>query len=132
MMWIEALLSSLLLLALLTMTFGAPPPSLALAQFAAYQSLDDHAAALAEISSRRTMGAPIDTPFTMDPLALQSIFSDSNSFCYRYKWDAQPPAFSPHCDESAFHSPPSVRSVKIGAWVDHQLRFLTMEQTMRP
>lgn len=122
MMWLEALLASLLVLAALSLSLQAPPPTHPLLEFASYQQLDDKAAALVEIQTR-------------SPLPLEGVFDSTDAYCYRYLWSGERAfTYSSNVCQSAFSlsSPPIIRSVRRGGWKDGQLQWLAIEQFEKP
>ncbi|MDE1797851.1 MAG: hypothetical protein KGH63_00405 [Candidatus Micrarchaeota archaeon] len=131
MMWLEASLASLLVLAALSLSLQAPTPAHPLLEFASYQQLDERAAALAEIQTRMP---PV--PGAANDAAISGVFAPSDAYCYRYYWSGQSgnADFSSDACQSAFalSAPSILRSVRRGAWKDGQLQWLTVEQFEKP
>ncbi len=139
MMWIEAVLASMLLLmAMLLLNQSPPPPAVLLGQLATWQ-LEDRSALLAEFGSDAGPGGMPPAPAALSDGDLASlVFSQSEPFCYAWAWlnesnnfDAPQAYFSYSEDRcrADFSTPPAViRSLRRGVWREGQLQFLYIEQ----
>ena len=150
MMWLEALLSALLVALAFTLLIHAPlAQSDPLSDTARYWSLSDRAAALAELGSDAGP-SPLAGQTLDDDTLRAEVFSDAQAFCYRWQWlqpaprgssPSRSPSLSqptaafysdPIC-EPEFESPPAAQlSLERGVWRQGQLQFLRMDQTVRP
>ncbi len=162
MMWLEALLSSLLVAFAFMLLLSTPSHSSHLLDLASYFQLSDRAALLAEYGSDAGpaplagSGTPVSGANPLSPAIVAGSRSDMElntlvfppsspePFCYRWAWlEANSPAsylpadsdfFTPSlsCPPSAFHNASSMRSMQRGVWRQGKLQFLLLEQTLRP
>lgn len=112
MMWLEALLTSLVILVALMLTLQVPPERSALMDFYIYQSLEDRAALLAE-------GQTLS--FQDEPL------------CYSWQWSDEPwtahyssASCKPQFLDPAHPSHSEHWSLRRGVWGPGYLRWLQM------
>lgn len=143
MMWLEALLSSFLVLLALVLLLNAPAASTnPMSDAAQYWELSDKTAALAELGA--DLGPSPLSGRTLDDDSLRAeIFQEPSPFCYRWQWLApvprgSPPAplSSPVFSDSACLSvfsatPQNLRVIERGVWRQGRLQFLHVEQAPR-
>lgn len=144
MMWLEALLSSLLVALALVLLLHSPPMQTdPMSDAARYWSLSDRTAALAELGS--DAGPSPLAGQTMDDDALASaVFPTPEPFCYRWQWlgptprggpeeNLSSPAYSDPACAAVFGAPaPTSLTLERGVWRNGRLRFLKVEQVPRP
>lgn len=130
MMWLEALLSALLVLLIISLTFQSVPASNPMLEFYSYQQLQERALGVVEIESSADASDPISAVASSN--ALSSLFADSAPFCYSLQWDGESPKVfgAPSCVASLFSaSSTPLRSISLGAFKEGKLRLLTLQQT---
>lgn len=139
MMWLEALMSSMLVAFAILLLLAAPsqpPPMLGQASLI---QLHDRAALLAEFGA--DAGPPPLAGKTLDDNALASLaFPAAEPFCYRWVWleASQPSSFQPDdsaftyapssCNQGSFRNSSFMRRIERGVWRQGGLKFLRVEQ----
>ena len=144
MMWLEALLSSLLVALALVLLLHSPPAQIdPMSDAARYWALSDHAAALAELGADPGP-APLAGQALDDDSLRSEVFQNPQPFCYRWQWLAPTPqgssevalsslSYSEDVCNSAFDPPPAdLHTLERGVWRNGGLQFLRMEQAPRP
>jgi len=143
MMWLEALLSSLLLALALVLLLNSPVLSDPMSDAASYWELSDKTTALAELGAD-SGPTPLAGRALDDDSLRAEIFIEPTSFCYRWQWLSPSPQgqradalsqlfFSDEACASAFNpSTKNLRVIERGVWRQGKLQFLRVEQAPRP
>lgn len=141
MMWIEAVLASLLLVVSMLLLSQLPPPAPVLLDRLAIWQLEDRAALLAEFGSDPGLeGGPnagAVASLSDADLALL-VFNQSQAFCYCWTWlnegnnfDKAAASYSfsePRCDAAFAANATTLRVLRRGVWRSGSLQFLYIEQ----
>jgi hypothetical protein len=138
MMWIEAVLASVLLLTAMSLLSQPPPPAPVLLDRLAIWQLEDRAALLAEFGSDfGPHGVSNAAALSDDNLAI-IVFNQSEAFCYHWAWlneensfDQSLASFSfsaPSCTAGFATNTTTLRALRRGVWRGGSLQFLYIEQ----
>ncbi len=137
MMWIEAVLASMLLGLTMLLLLQSPPASSPFLDQATTLQLEDRAALLIEFGSDPIPGSQNLTNTALsDDLLKEKIFSSPQAFCYRWHWSSTD-SLAP--DTAVYYSddtcsavfdahPATMRSISRGAWRNGSLQFLHLSQ----
>ena len=142
MMWIEAVLASLLLLVAMQLASQSnPPPPVLLNHLTTWQ-LEDRAALLAEFGSDAGLDGVSGAHAPASDADLRAaVFNQSEPFCYAWAWLNESNSFDPSLAAYSYNEegcrsvfdahPATLRALRRGVWRSGQVQFLYAEQAPR-